>query len=136
MERLARRTRRRVRFESGGRGRDSAAHDRVGGGRGVSVGVVRAWGRLGPCFWGSRGGTRQGGGREVGGRWANGEGGGTVSVWVSGLGGTYLEHGHVEGSRDMSHSGWMAAWQVGEQRGQGNSQEGGQDASHSGWTVA
>ena len=110
MERLGLRTRHRVRFVSGGRGRDSVAHDRAGGGRGASVGAVRAWGRVGPCYWGSHGGTRQGGGREVGGRWVNGEGGGTVSVWVSGLGGTYLERGHVEGSRDASHSGWMAAW--------------------------
>ena len=45
----------------------------------------------------------------MGGRWANGEGGGTVSVWVSGLGGMYLEHGRVEGGRDASHSRWMAA---------------------------
>ena len=52
---------------------------------------------------------RRDGGCEVGGRWANGEGGGTVSVWVSGLGGTYLEHGHVEGGWDASHSGWTAA---------------------------
>ena len=44
---------------------------------------------------------QRGGGREVGGRWANGEGGGTVSVWVSGLGGTYLERGRVEGGWDM-----------------------------------
>ena len=58
----------------------------------------------------------------MGGRWVNGEGGGMVSVWVSGLGGMYLEHGYVEGSRDMSHSGWTAAWQVGEQRGRGHSQ--------------
>ena len=36
---------------------------------------------------------QQGGGCEVGGRWANGEGRGMVSVWVSGLGGTYLEQG-------------------------------------------
>ena len=63
------------------------------------------------------------------GRWANGEGGGMVSVWVSGLGGTYLERGRVEGSRDASHSRWTAAWQVGKRRGQGHGQEGG-DASH------
>ena len=43
------------------------------------------------------------------GRWVNGEGRGTVSVWVSGLGGTYLECGHVEGGQDVSHSGWMVA---------------------------
>ena len=30
--------------------------------------------------------------------------------WVRGLGGTYLERGRVEGGRDVSHSGWMAAW--------------------------
>ena len=30
--------------------------------------------------------------------------------WVSGLGGMYLEHGHVEGGQDVSHSGWMATW--------------------------
>ena len=30
--------------------------------------------------------------------------------WVRGLGGTYLERGHVEGGQDASHSGWMAAW--------------------------
>ena len=71
----------------------------------MSVGAVRAWGCVGLCYWGSRGGMRWGGGHEVGGRWANGEGGGTVSVWVSGLGGTYLEHGRVE----ASHSRWMAA---------------------------
>ena len=65
---------------------------------------------------------RRGRGREVGSRWANREGGGTVSVWVSGLGGTYLERGRVEGGWDVSHSGWTAAWQVGEQRGQGHSQ--------------
>ena len=90
---------------------DSMAHDRAGGGRGALVGVVRAWGHmaLGPCYWGSRGGTRQGGGCEVGGRWANGEGGGMVSVWVSGLGGMYLEWGHVEGGRDASHSRWTVA---------------------------
>ena len=34
---------------------------------------------------------------------------GTVSVWVSGLGGTYLECGHVEGGRDASHSRRTAA---------------------------
>ena len=45
----------------------------------------------------------------VGGRWANGEGRGTVSVWVSGLGGMYLERGRVEGGWDMSHSGWTVA---------------------------
>ena len=45
----------------------------------------------------------------MGGRWANGEGGGMVSVWESGLGGTYFERRHVEGGRDASHSGWMAA---------------------------
>ena len=50
-----------------------------------------------------------GGGHEVGGRWANGEGGGMVSGWVSGLGGMYLERGRVEGGRDASHSRWMAA---------------------------
>ena len=122
MERLGGRTRRGVMFASGGRGRDSAAHDRVGGGRGASVGVVRAWGRVGPCYWGSHGGTRRGGGREVGSRWANGEGGGTVSVWVSGLGSTYLERGRVEGGWDASHSGWTAAWQVGERRGWGHGQ--------------
>ena len=109
MERLGRRTCRGVRFASGGRGRDSAAHDRAGGGWGASVGVVCAWGRVSLCYWGSRGGMRWGGGREVGGRWANGEGRGTVSVWVSGLGGMYLEHGCVEGGWDASHSGWMAA---------------------------
>ena len=122
MERLGGRTPHGVRFASGGRGRDSAAHDRVGGGRGALVGVVRTWGCVGPCYWGSRGGTRWGGGREVGGRWANGEGGGMVSVWVSGLGGMYLECGRVEGGWDASHSGWTAAWQVGEWRGQGHSQ--------------
>ena len=73
------------------------------------VGVVHAWGRVGPCYWGSRGGMRRGVGCEVGGRWANGEGGGMVSVWVSGLGGMYLEHGHVEGGRDTFHSGWTVA---------------------------
>ena len=36
----------------------------------------------------------------MGGRWANGEGGGTVSVWVSGLGSTYLERGRVLGRAD------------------------------------
>ena len=92
MERLGGWTHHRVRFVSGGRGRDSAAHDRAGG-RGALVGAVRTWGRVGPCYWGSRSGTRRGGGCEVGGRWANGEGGGTVSVWVSGLGSTYLEQG-------------------------------------------
>ena len=45
----------------------------------------------------------------MGGRWANREGGGTVSVWVSGLGSTYLEHGCVEGSWDTSHSRWTVA---------------------------
>ena len=109
MERLGRWTHHGVRFASGSRGRDSVAHDRAGGGRGVSVGAVRAWGCMGPCYWGSCGGMRRGGGREVGGRWANREGGGTVSVWVSGLGGTYLECGHVEGSQGASHSGWTAA---------------------------
>ena len=109
MERLGGRTCRGVRFVSGGRGRDSAAYDRAGGGQGASVGVVHAWGHVGPCYWGSRGGMRWGGGREVGGRWANREGGGMVSVWVSGLGGMYLERRHVEGSWDMSHSGWTAA---------------------------
>ena len=109
MERLGGRTRRGVRFVSGGRGRDSAAHDRAGGRRGASVGAVCAWVHVGLCYWGSCGGMRRGGGREVGGRWANGEGGGTVSVWVSGLGGTYLECGHVEGSQGTSHSGWTAA---------------------------
>ena len=73
------------------------------------VGAVCAWGHMGPCYWGSHGGTRRGRGREVGGRWANGEGGGTVSVWVSGLGGTYLERRRVEGGRDASHSRWTAA---------------------------
>ena len=48
------------------------------------------------------------GGQRLG-RWANGEGGGMVSVWVSGLGGTYLERGRVEGGQDASHSGWTAA---------------------------
>ena len=109
MERLGGRTRHGVRFASGGRGRDSTAHDRAGGGRVVLVGAVCAWGRVGPCYWGSRGGTRWGGRFEVGGRWVNGEGGGTVSVWVSGLGGTYLERRHVEGGRDASHRRWMAA---------------------------
>ena len=83
MERLGGWTRCGVRFVSGGRGRDSTAHDRVGGGWGASVGVVHAWGHVGPCYWGSRGGTRWGGRFEVGGRWANGEGGGIVSVWVT-----------------------------------------------------
>ena len=92
MERLGGRTRRGVRFASGGRGRDSVAHDRVGG-WGASVGAVRTWGHVGLCYWGSCGGMRQGRGCEVGGRWANGEGGGMVSVWVSGLGGMYLEQG-------------------------------------------
>ena len=128
MERLGGWTCRGVRFASGGRGRDSMAHDRVGGGQGASMGVVHAWGRVGPCYWGSHGGMQRGRGREVGSRWANGEGGGTVSVWVSGLGGTYLERRRVEGGRDTSHSGWTAAWQVGERRGQGHGQEGGRDA--------
>ena len=109
MERLGGWTCHWVKFASGGRGRDSMAHDRVGGGWGASVGAVHTWGHVGPCYWESFGGTRRGGGREVGGRWANGEGGGMVSVWVSGLGGMYLEHRRVEGGRDMSHSGWMAA---------------------------
>ena len=122
MERLGEQTRRGVMFASGGRDRDSAAHDRAGGGRGASVGAVRTWGHVGPCYWGSRGGTRRGGGREVGGRWVNGEGGGTVSVWVSGLGGTYLECGRVEGGQDASHSRWTAAWQVGDRRGWGHGQ--------------
>ena len=74
---------------------------------------------------------RRGRGREVGSRWANGEGGGMVSVWVSGLGSTYLERRRVEGGRDASHSGWTVAWQVGERRGQGHGQEGGRDAG--GW---
>ena len=107
---------------SGSRGRDSAAHDRAGGGRGASVVAVHAWGHVGLCYWGSHGGMQQGGGREVGGRWANGEGGGTVSVWVRGLGSPYLDHGHVEGGRDASHSRWTAAWQVGKQRGRGHGQ--------------
>ena len=129
MERLGGRTRRGpgVRFASGGRGRDSVAHDRAGGGRGASVGAVCTWGHVGPCYWGSHGGTRRGRGREVGSRWANGEGGGMVSVWVSGLGSTYLERGRVEGGRDTSHSRWTAAWQVGKRRGQGHGQEGGRD---------
>ena len=45
-------------------------------------------------------------------RWVAGgqtERAGTVSVWVSGLGSTYLERRCVEGSWDMSHSRWMAA---------------------------
>ena len=58
----------------------------------------------------------------MGSRWVNGEGGGMVSVWVSGLGSTYLERGHVEGGWDVSHSGWMVAWQVGEQRGREHGQ--------------
>ena len=69
------------------------------------VGAVHAWGHVGPRYWGSRSGMQRGRGREVGGRWANGEGGGTV--W---LGGMYLEHRRVEGGRDVSHSRWMAAW--------------------------
>ena len=109
MERQGGRTHHRVMFASGGRGRDSVAHDRTGGGRGASVGAVHTWGCMGPCFWGSHSGMRRDGGREVGGRWANREGGGTVSVWVSGLGGTSLEHGHVEGGWDASHSGWTVA---------------------------
>ena len=36
----------------------------------------------------------------------------------------------------MSHSGWTAAWQVGEWKGWGHGQEGGRDASHSRWTAA
>ena len=92
MERLGGWTRHGVRFVSGGRGRDSAAHDRAGG-RGASVGEVHAWGRVGLCYWGSHGGMRWGGGHEVGSRWVNGEGGGMVSVWVSGLGSTYLKQG-------------------------------------------
>ena len=108
MERLGGWTHHRVRFVSGGRGRDSAAHDRAGG-RGALVGAVCAWGRVGLCYWGSHGGMRRGGGREMGGRWANEEGRGTVSVWVSGLGGTYIECGRVEGGQDASHSGWTAA---------------------------
>ena len=89
------------------------------------------------------------------GRWANREGGGTVSVWVSGLGGTYLECGCVEGSRDVSHRGWTAACQLGRWvnregggmvsvwvSGLGSTYlecgrvEGGGDASHSRWTAA
>ena len=90
MERLGRQTCHGVRFASSGRGRDSTAHNREGGGWGVSVGAVHTWGCVGPWYWGSCGGTRQGGGHEVGGRWVNREGRGTVSVWVSGLGSTYI----------------------------------------------
>ena len=46
MERLGGRTRHGVRFASGGKGRDSVAHDMAGGGWRVSVGAVRAWGRV------------------------------------------------------------------------------------------
>ena len=56
MERLGGWTRRRVRFASGNRGRDSVAHNRAGGGWGALVGAVHAWGRVGPCYWGSRSG--------------------------------------------------------------------------------
>ena len=52
---------------------------------------------------------QQGRGCEVGGRLANGEGGGMVSVLVRGLGCMYLEHGCVEGGQDVSHSGWTVA---------------------------
>ena len=44
MERLGGQTRCRVRFASGGRGRDSTAHDRAGGGQGASVGGGSAHG--------------------------------------------------------------------------------------------
>ena len=80
MERLGRQTYHGIRFASRGRGRGSTAHDRAGGGWGVSVGAVHAWGHVGLCYWGSHSGTQQGGGHEVGGRWENREGGGTVSV--------------------------------------------------------
>ena len=56
------------------------AHDRARGGWGALVGVVRVWGHVGLCYWGSRSGTQWGGGREVGGRWVTGEGRGTISV--------------------------------------------------------
>ena len=53
MERLGRQTCHGVRFAqiaSSGRGRDSAAHNREGGGWVVLVGVVCAWGCMGPCY--------------------------------------------------------------------------------------
>ena len=57
----------------------------------------RRWGRSahGVAWVHAIGGVMvaRGGGREVGSRWANREGGGTVGVWVSGLGSTYLERG-------------------------------------------
>ena len=62
--------------------------------------------------------------------WGHGQ---CVGEWA---GSTYLERGRVEGGRDVSHSRWTVAWQVGEQRGQGHGQEGSRDASHGGWTVA
>ena len=101
------------------------------GGGTVSVwvsGLGGTYRTLSMDVWKAAGTRPTAGGRRIG-RWANGEGGGTVSVWVSGLGGTYLERGRVEGSRDVSHSGWTAAWQVGKRRGQGHGQEGG-DVSH------